>query len=84
MGMLDLILSGTVAGKITQVLEMVTKLTKWSLGNDKRMSILEEGQHRIERRLGAMEMALTEKGIHYEEVDESPLNIKGEREKHES
>jgi len=84
MGMIDLLFSGTLAGKITQVLDMVTKLTKWSLGNDKRMSLIEEGQHKIERRLGAVEMALTGKGIHYEEVDDVPLKIKGERENNES
>lgn len=42
--------------KTAQVLAMVTRLTGWSLGLDERMT-------KIETRLGAIEMALTEQGV---------------------
>ena len=42
--------------KTSRILAMVTRLMNWSFGLDSRISV-------IERRLGAIEMALTSKGI---------------------
>lgn len=49
--------------KVSSILAMVTKLTSWSLGLDKRMA-------KIERRLGSIEMAMTAKGVSFDSTDD--------------
>lgn len=49
------------SGKTTQILDAVMRITSWMSGLDKRLNV-------IERRLGAMEMALTMAGIKIQPV----------------
>lgn len=70
MAIMDWIFSGQVS-HIASTFKMVSKLTKWAFGLDKRMA-------RLERRTGKMEMAMIQKGFDIEpEEEETPLNYKG-------
>jgi hypothetical protein len=48
--------------KTQQIFDMVMRMTSWMTGLDERLNL-------IERRLGAMEMALTGKGIQVPPID---------------
>ena len=60
MSLLDFVLET----KTAQILKMVKRLTDWSFGTDKRFG-------KIERRLGAIEMAMEAKGFKLQPIDES-------------